>query len=111
MARRHAGPTCSARAPPRPAADFFASGGGSLAAARLVSLVRAEHPTVSVGDVYHHPTLAALAARLDDAGGRTGPTREIAPVPRRAGVVQTLAMLPLLTHRRPAVDRRARRAR
>jgi non-ribosomal peptide synthetase-like protein len=85
-------------APPAgPAADFFASGGGSLAAARLVSLVRAGYPAVSVSDVYHHPTVAALAARLDELAGGRASTREVAPVPRRAAVVQTLAMLPLLT--------------
>ncbi|MBB4909914.1 Pls/PosA family non-ribosomal peptide synthetase [Actinophytocola algeriensis] len=85
-------------APPAgPGADFFASGGGSLAAARLVSLVRADHPSVSVSDVYHRPTVAALAARLDELAGPQASTREIAPVPRRAAVIQTLAMLPLLT--------------
>ncbi|MGB3439842.1 MAG: Pls/PosA family non-ribosomal peptide synthetase [Actinophytocola sp.] len=83
--------------PAGPGADFFASGGGSLAAARLVSLVRAGYPSMSVGDVYHHPTVAALAARLDDLAGTRASTREIAPVPRRAAVIQTLAMLPLLT--------------
>jgi non-ribosomal peptide synthetase-like protein len=83
--------------PAGPGADFFAAGGGSLAAARLVSLVRAEHPTVSVGDVYHHPTVAALAARLDELAGDHRPSRAVPPVPRRAAVVQTLAMLPLLT--------------
>jgi len=80
-----------------PGTDFFAAGGGSLAAARLVSIVRAAHPTLSVGDVYHHPTLAAMAARLDELAGHHTPSRVVTPTPRRAAVVQTLAMLPLLT--------------
>ncbi|HEV7651902.1 MAG TPA: Pls/PosA family non-ribosomal peptide synthetase [Actinophytocola sp.] len=84
-------------APAGPAADFFAAGGGSLAAARLVSLVRAQYPTLSVGDVYHHPTLAALAARLDSLAGTHRPARVVAPVPRRAGLLQTALLLPLFT--------------
>ncbi|WP_243754338.1 Pls/PosA family non-ribosomal peptide synthetase [Labedaea rhizosphaerae] len=75
--------------------DFFAAGGGSLAAARLVSLVRAEHPTVSVSDVYHHPTLAALAARLDALADANRPVHEVVPTPRRTQVLQTLLLLPL----------------
>src|SRR6185312_8435591 len=42
-------------------ADFFDAGGGSLAAARLVSVLRAAHPTVTVRDVYDNPTFADLA--------------------------------------------------
>ncbi|TDV55213.1 Pls/PosA family non-ribosomal peptide synthetase [Actinophytocola oryzae] len=83
--------------PAGPKADFFDCGGGSLAAAKLVSLVRADFPTLSVTDVYHSPTVAALAARLDELGGTHTETREIAPVPRRAALVQTLATIPLLT--------------
>ncbi|HEX6352375.1 MAG TPA: Pls/PosA family non-ribosomal peptide synthetase [Actinophytocola sp.] len=83
--------------PAGPDADFFTSGGGSLAAARLVSLVRADYPTVSVTDVYHQPTVAGLAALLDElAGGHTA-TRAVTPVPRRAAIIQMLATLPLLT--------------
>jgi non-ribosomal peptide synthetase-like protein len=84
-------------APARPSADFFTSGGGSLAAARLVSLVRREYPTASVGDVYHHPTLAAHAARLDALAGAHRPARVVAPVPRRTGLLQTALLLPLFT--------------
>lgn len=85
-------------APPAgPDADFFACGGGSLAAARLVSLVRVDHPSLSVTDVYHHPTVAALAARLDELAGHHAPTSAVLPVPRRTGVIQTLALLPLLS--------------
>ena len=45
--------------------DFFALGGSSVAAAKLVSAIRARFPAVSVADVYNHPRLGALAARLD----------------------------------------------
>ena len=40
-------------------ADFFAHGGGSLAAAQLVSALRARFPQVTVADVYEHPQLGA----------------------------------------------------
>ncbi|WP_260478162.1 Pls/PosA family non-ribosomal peptide synthetase [Nonomuraea sp. WAC 01424] len=87
--------------PDGPEADFFADGGTSLAAARLVSVLRAAHPDVAVGDVYAHPTLAGLARLLTARGGpqdRT-PVRAapVAPMPRRAALTQTVLMIPLLT--------------
>ncbi|MCO1578026.1 AMP-binding protein [Crossiella sp. SN42] len=78
-------------------ADFFASGGGSLAAAQLISLVRRTYPGSSVSDLYAHSTLAALAARLDELGAAEATVREVAPTPRRAGLVQLLVLLPMLT--------------
>lgn len=42
-------------------ADFFSSGGGSLAAAQLVSLLRRSYPSVTVGDIYSHSRFEALA--------------------------------------------------
>ncbi|GAB2959239.1 Pls/PosA family non-ribosomal peptide synthetase [Saccharothrix stipae] len=80
-----------------PDADFFAHGGGSLAAARLVSTIRTRYPSGSVHDVYQHPTLRALAARLDELSGHRAATREIVPTPRRTGVVQSLLLVPLLS--------------
>nr|WP_246019376.1 Pls/PosA family non-ribosomal peptide synthetase [Saccharothrix australiensis] len=80
-----------------PDADFFASGGGSLAAAQLVSAVRARHAGVSVSDVYQHPTLRALAARLDELAAHDAPARAVAPTPRRAAVLQALLTVPLAT--------------
>jgi len=47
--------------------DFFAHGGGSLAAAQLVSSLRTRFPQVTVADVYAHPRLADLADFLDRA--------------------------------------------
>ncbi|HEV8555376.1 MAG TPA: Pls/PosA family non-ribosomal peptide synthetase [Actinophytocola sp.] len=80
-----------------PEADFFASGGGSLAAARLVSILRGRYPEVSVSDVYRLPTVAALAAKLDELNAAETTARTVTPTPRRAGAVQTLALLPLFT--------------
>ncbi|MGI5283290.1 Pls/PosA family non-ribosomal peptide synthetase [Nonomuraea polychroma] len=84
-------------APEGPGADFFADGGTSLAAARLVSLLRPDYPDVAVGDVYAQPTLAGLA-RLLVAGSEREPARPpVTPMPRRAALVQSLLMVPLLT--------------
>ncbi|MBB5958094.1 non-ribosomal peptide synthetase-like protein [Saccharothrix tamanrassetensis] len=80
-----------------PDADFFASGGGSLAAAQLVSLVRARHAGVSVSDVYQHPTLRAQARRLDELAEHDSPVRVVAPTPRRTAIVQALLTIPLMT--------------
>ncbi|AEA22335.1 non-ribosomal peptide synthetase domain protein [Pseudonocardia dioxanivorans CB1190] len=74
--------------------DFFAAGGSSLAAASLVSVLRARFPGVSVADVYRYPTLGGLAARLDELGGGAVATGRVRPVPRRAAAVQ-LAVLAL----------------
>ena len=57
-----------------PEADFFALGGGSLAAAQLVAALRDRYPQVTVADLYDHPRLG-LARRLPRraraaAGGR-----------------------------------------
>lgn len=41
--------------------DFFNAGGGSLAAAQLVSRLRTNFSTVTVGDIYAHPRFGALA--------------------------------------------------
>ncbi|NUR85032.1 MAG: AMP-binding protein, partial [Nonomuraea sp.] len=85
-------------APHGPDADFFADGGTSLAAARLVSVLRAGHPDVSVGDVYAHPTLAALAKLLDTRNPSDEPERRpVTPMPGRAALAQTVLMIPLLT--------------
>ncbi|AEW98485.1 Pls/PosA family non-ribosomal peptide synthetase [Streptantibioticus cattleyicolor] len=78
-------------------ADFFALGGSSLAAARLVTVLRERFPEVSVADVYRHPTLTELAARLDEFADSGTARREVRPVPRRTGVVQFLVLLVLFT--------------
>ncbi|MUK02614.1 amino acid adenylation domain-containing protein [Vibrio cholerae] len=80
-------------------ADFFLHGGGSLAAARLVSLIRARYPVVTVGDIYAHPRLGALAAFAASTGdgGRTraAPARAVRITARKSQVFQTLMGLPL----------------
>lgn len=78
-------------------ADFFASGGGSLAAAQLVSRIRERFAAGSVGDIYQNPTLGALARTLDASAARGPEAPDVRPVPRRTGFAQTLLMLPLLT--------------
>ncbi|MFE3641554.1 Pls/PosA family non-ribosomal peptide synthetase [Streptomyces sp. NPDC059169] len=80
-----------------PEADFFASGGGSLAAAQLVSRIRERHADGSVGDIYRNPTLGALARALEAASADGVRRRPVRPVPLRTGAVQILLLLPLLT--------------
>ncbi len=77
--------------------DFFASGGTSLGAARLVSLLRQEYPGVSVADLYQHRTVRALAALLDATGPRVAAARTVAPVPAQTGVDQSLLLVVLYT--------------
>ncbi|MFF7156047.1 Pls/PosA family non-ribosomal peptide synthetase [Streptomyces sp. NPDC008139] len=75
--------------------DFFAIGGGSLAAAQLTTLLRTRFPSVAVVDIYQAPTVRKLARMLDRSVRDDRPAREIAPVPGRAKAVQLLALLPL----------------
>ncbi|WP_326823748.1 Pls/PosA family non-ribosomal peptide synthetase [Streptosporangium sp. NBC_01756] len=79
--------------------DFFAEGGTSLAAARLVSALRTRYPAVTVGDVYDHPTLTDLAGHLSalDAPEIVTTDRVVTPVPRRAATAQAILTVPLLT--------------
>ena len=52
-----------------PDSDFFALGGTSLAAAKLISVLRVEHPAIAVADVYEYRRLRDLATRLDEIAG------------------------------------------
>ncbi|MCP3800621.1 amino acid adenylation domain-containing protein [Allokutzneria sp. A3M-2-11 16] len=83
----------------RPPADkdteFFSSGGGSLAAAQLVSLLRQRYPSCSVNDVYQRSTVGELAARLDEFKATESAERFVRPTRLRAGLAQ-IALLPLL---------------
>ncbi|MFF3243667.1 Pls/PosA family non-ribosomal peptide synthetase [Streptomyces sp. NPDC002870] len=79
-----------------PDADFFVNGGGSLAAAQLVSRIRERFAAGSVGDIYQNPTLGALARTLEASSSGGPEAGEVRPVPRRTGFAQTLLMLPLL---------------
>ncbi|MEV7599050.1 Pls/PosA family non-ribosomal peptide synthetase [Kitasatospora sp. NPDC089797] len=88
--------------------DFFALGGSSLTAARLVSELRTRHSGVSVADLYAHPVLGDLADYLDslapaprpaaaaagpESAATTAPARRVRPTPRSAGFWQTLMLL------------------
>ncbi|SEL65384.1 Pls/PosA family non-ribosomal peptide synthetase [Streptacidiphilus jiangxiensis] len=77
--------------------DFFAIGGGSLAAARLATLLRERYPSVAVLDVYAYPTLRKQAKLLDRSARGGGEQRDIAPTPRRAQAIQLALLVPLLT--------------
>ncbi|WP_292831017.1 Pls/PosA family non-ribosomal peptide synthetase [Microbacterium sp.] len=77
--------------------DFFDLGGGSLAAAQLVSRIRTRVPEFSVADIYDVPRLGAMAKALgaalhddaDDTFHRPQPT------PRRMQWMQSLLGAPL----------------
>jgi non-ribosomal peptide synthetase-like protein len=77
--------------------DFFAIGGSSLGAAQLVTLIRTRYPAIAVSDLYQAPVLRDLARRLETSAQGGGAVREIVPTPRRAGIIQTLLTIPLLT--------------
>ncbi|MDF0529553.1 amino acid adenylation domain-containing protein [Tsukamurella sp. 8F] len=79
-------------------ADFFAEGGGSLSAAQLVTALRERYPEVTVADLYDHPRLGSLAARLDslDPAETTEP-RIVRPTPRSTGIAQMVLSIPLTT--------------
>jgi non-ribosomal peptide synthetase-like protein len=78
-------------------ADFFNNGGGSLTAAQLTARIRTRYPQVSVVDIYQNPTLGKLSAVLDAYEGAMPTRRDVAPTPIRAGVIQSVLMLPLMT--------------
>ncbi|GGT17607.1 Pls/PosA family non-ribosomal peptide synthetase [Streptomyces chromofuscus] len=75
--------------------DFFTIGGGSLAAAQLTTRLRTRYPSAAVLDIYQQPTLRKLARRLEESAQDDAARRTIAPVPRRAQVIQLLALVPL----------------
>jgi len=81
-----------------PDTDFFDLGGGSLAAAQLVTALRERYPTVAVADLYDHPRLGALVTFLEQSAPAAAvEPRTVAPTPRRAQLVQLLASVPLTT--------------
>ncbi|ALJ19892.1 Pls/PosA family non-ribosomal peptide synthetase [Microbacterium sp. No. 7] len=81
-------------------ADFFQLGGGSLAAAQLVSRIRTRAPEFTMADVYDLPRLRQMAdaieAEADDADAEpAGGFSTAAPTPRIMQWVQTIASVPL----------------
>ncbi|MEU9124501.1 Pls/PosA family non-ribosomal peptide synthetase [Streptomyces sp. NPDC048506] len=78
--------------------DFFAIGGGSLAAAQLATLLRDRYPATAVRDIYRQPTLRKLARLLERSSrDERDDTRRVTPVPAAAGIVQLMLLLPLFT--------------
>ncbi|WJV45043.1 Pls/PosA family non-ribosomal peptide synthetase [Streptomyces flavofungini] len=77
--------------------DFFAIGGGSIAAAQLTTRLRTRYPSAAVIDIYERPVLRKLARRLEKSAQDDGAAREIAPVPVRAQAAQAALLLPLFT--------------
>ena len=83
---------------PDPGEDFFDVGGGSLAAAHLVSRLRERFPEVTVADVYDHPRLGDLAAMLDElATPSSAQSRLVRPVPFGTQLGQVLFTIPVRT--------------
>ncbi len=81
-----------------PEADFFALGGGSLAAAQLVAVLRRQYPQVTVADLYDHPRLGSLAGFLDELEPPPQVTeRVVRPTPRLTQAAQTALSVPLAT--------------
>ncbi len=79
-------------------ADFFALGGGSLAAAQLVAALRHQYPQVTVADLYDHPRLGSLAGFLDELDPPPQVVeRVVAPTPRLTQLTQTVLAVPLTT--------------
>ncbi|HXO81896.1 MAG TPA: Pls/PosA family non-ribosomal peptide synthetase, partial [Mycobacterium sp.] len=81
-----------------PEADFFALGGGSLAAAQLVAALRDRYPQVTVADLYDHPRLGSLTGFLDEL--ETPPDvieRKVRATPLSAQLAQTVLSVPLAT--------------
>ncbi|MDM7491020.1 amino acid adenylation domain-containing protein [Rhodococcus sp. GXMU-t2271] len=78
--------------------DFFELGGGSLAAAQLVTALRERYPAMTVAELYDHPRLGSLAEYLDDlAPSAVVAPRQVTPVPRRAQLLQLAVTVPLTT--------------
>lgn len=79
-------------------ADFFALGGGSLAAAQLVAALRVRYPTATVAELYDHPRLGSLAEFLDEqAPAEAAKPRDVRPTPRSARLAQALLMIVIST--------------
>lgn len=81
-----------------PEADFFALGGGSLAAAQLVAMLRHQYPQITVADLYDHPRLGSLAGFIDELEPPPRVTeRVVRPTPWLTQLAQTVLSVPLAT--------------
>lgn len=59
--------------------NFFEMGGTSVSAAKLVSVLRQQYPSVAVADMYHYPKISELAKRLEELA-KPAEQREQIPV-------------------------------
>ncbi|MDR6613253.1 Pls/PosA family non-ribosomal peptide synthetase [Leifsonia sp. 1010] len=77
--------------------NFFDLGGGSLAAAQLVSLIRRRHPDITVADVYATPRFGAMALALAESSpsSSAASTHVVPPTPLRMRALQTVLGIPL----------------
>jgi len=81
-----------------PDTDFFEVGGGSLAAAQLVTALRERFPKVTVAELYDHPRLGSLAEMLDEfAPSVAVEPRTVKPTPLRSQLIQVALTVPLMT--------------
>ncbi|HEY4797289.1 MAG TPA: Pls/PosA family non-ribosomal peptide synthetase, partial [Mycobacterium sp.] len=81
-----------------PEADFFALGGGSLAAAQLVAALRDRYPQVTVADLYDHPRLGSLAGFLDELEAPPDVIeRVVRATPLSSQLAQIVLSVPLAT--------------
>jgi non-ribosomal peptide synthetase-like protein len=81
-----------------PEADFFALGGGSLAAAQLVAALRGRYPQLTVAQLYDHPRLGSLAGFLDDLDPPVQvEPRTVRPTSVLTQAAQTVLSVPLAT--------------
>ena len=78
--------------------DFFDLGGTSVAAARLVSVLRERYPEMSVGDLYRHPTPAALRAVLIGTGIADAVNLVVAIAATSAGTINALGWTTVLIY-------------
>lgn len=78
-------------------ADFFELGGGSLAAAQLVSRIRTRAAEFTMADIYDLPRLGKMAEAIGDEEDATGEANyhSSTPTPRRMQWVQTILGVPL----------------
>ena len=79
-------------------ADFFDIGGGSLAAAQLVSRIRTRAPEFSVANVYDHPRLDAMATAIAETSADTEWRESFSkprPTPLATRWAQTVLSVPL----------------
>ncbi|PHH80370.1 hypothetical protein CDD80_1815 [Ophiocordyceps camponoti-rufipedis] len=77
--------------------DLFELGATSLSVVQLISLLRRRCPTLSVKDLYSHPTLGDMAALIDGQVETKHAARVMKPMPRFTGFIQVFVIIGILT--------------